>query len=58
MATCSITDSFVMDADTFYEAVDKAQTIADNSLDFKTPHENPVQVKALKSEDIKMIFGG
>ena len=57
MATCSITDSFVMDADTFYKAVDKAQTIAESDIDLRIPHENPEQVKTLKSDEIKMIFG-
>jgi len=55
MATCSITESFVADADTFFTALDAAQEIAEDKKAYlKTTHE---KVDLLKSEEIKKIFG-
>jgi hypothetical protein len=59
MATCSITDSFAINADTFYRAVEKARKIAEDP-ESSIARENlvkPMKVTELTPEEIKILFG-
>ena len=58
MATCSITDSFIVDADTFYVAVNIAtEAAAEKKTDTFESQESSIKVNLLKSDDIKIAFG-
>ena len=58
MATCSITDTFIIDADTFYVALTKAQEdIVEKELSNTESLKSPVTVSLMKSDDIKVVFG-
>jgi hypothetical protein len=57
MATCSITDPFVVDADTFYKAVETAKVLADEKrTPFFDTSEQSIKVTRLMPDEIKKVF--